>query len=143
MSKVEENKVLQEAMIEATEEFVKQQKDTGIAEPNMVIVHYLGQQTLVLTDISESLAMIADAQMELVKQKRENESAFWRREETDNGAKYHVCSKCGFKYQTNNSLYLQYRYCPKCGRNMFGRSIYTRYISGEEVDTDGQENTEV
>ena len=31
MSKVEENKVLQEAMIEATEEFVKQQKDTGIA----------------------------------------------------------------------------------------------------------------
>ena len=42
----------------------------------------------------------------------------WRWELASNGWANHICSKCGFKENTDIHVKLNWRYCPNCGAKM-------------------------
>lgn len=45
------------------------------------------------------------------------------------------CSNCGETVYTNNNPYLEYRYCPKCGRKMCDELHSENIVKGDEIST--------
>lgn len=61
MSKLEENLELQKSFREAIDKFYEDRKGKGVIIPSDFDALYTGLNSLILLDISESLAMIADS----------------------------------------------------------------------------------
>ena len=130
MSKLEENLELQKTFSATINKFYDDRKDRSVITPVEVDGLYTGLNALILLDISESLAMIADSLSE--KKPRSRTVGYWNWKLADNGWADHICSECGFKENTDIHVKLNWGYCPKCGCKMISKQTFDLLTGGDK-----------